>query len=195
MRDTFARTLYQIACRTRGSSSSSPTSHRPEHGQVPPGVPRAVRQRRGGRAKHDRPLRGARPAGLPSVRVHDRDVHDLPSVRAGARRPLLPERAGHPRRDRRRRHLLDPGRYAPRAGGHRPDGGDPEHGDHRPLRPDGDRGRNLGLRRPDGPTYLRLGKTGEPTLSADAPEPFEFGKTRTLRKEGPTSASSPTDRS
>jgi transketolase len=34
-----------------------------------------------------------------------------------------------------------------------------------------------------GPTYLRLGKAGEPNLSADAPEPFEFGKARLL-KEG-----------
>jgi transketolase len=34
-----------------------------------------------------------------------------------------------------------------------------------------------------GPTYLRLGKAGEPILSADAPEPFVFGKPRLL-KEG-----------
>jgi transketolase len=34
-----------------------------------------------------------------------------------------------------------------------------------------------------GPTYLRLGKAGEPILSADAPEPFVFGKSRLL-KEG-----------
>jgi transketolase len=37
--------------------------------------------------------------------------------------------------------------------------------------------------RREGPTYLRLGKAGEPVLSAEAPEPFEFGKVRTL-KEG-----------
>jgi transketolase len=34
-----------------------------------------------------------------------------------------------------------------------------------------------------GPTYLRLGKAGEPTLTADAVEPFEFGKVRMI-KEG-----------
>ena len=34
-----------------------------------------------------------------------------------------------------------------------------------------------------GPTYLRLGKAGEPVLTAQAPEPFEFGKVRLL-KEG-----------
>lgn len=33
----------------------------------------------------------------------------------------------------------------------------------------------------DGPTYLRLGKAGEPTLTADAPEPFRFGKVRTIK--------------
>jgi transketolase len=35
----------------------------------------------------------------------------------------------------------------------------------------------------NGPTYLRLGKAGEPNLTASAPEPFEFGKVR-LIKEG-----------
>ena len=35
----------------------------------------------------------------------------------------------------------------------------------------------------NGPTYLRLGKAGEPHLTAEAPEPFEFGKVR-LIKEG-----------
>ena len=35
----------------------------------------------------------------------------------------------------------------------------------------------------NGPTYLRLGKAGEPNLTAEAPEPFEFGKVR-LIKEG-----------
>lgn len=34
-----------------------------------------------------------------------------------------------------------------------------------------------------GPTYLRLGKAGEPNLTANAPEPFEFGKIRKI-KEG-----------
>jgi transketolase len=34
-----------------------------------------------------------------------------------------------------------------------------------------------------GPTYLRLGKAGEPVLTAAAPEPFEVGKVR-LVKEG-----------
>jgi len=33
----------------------------------------------------------------------------------------------------------------------------------------------------NGPTYLRLGKAGEPTLTADSPEPFEFGKVRTIK--------------
>jgi len=33
----------------------------------------------------------------------------------------------------------------------------------------------------DGPVYLRLGKAGEPDLSADAPEPWRFGKVRYLR--------------
>jgi transketolase len=32
-----------------------------------------------------------------------------------------------------------------------------------------------------GPLYLRLGKAGEPTLTADAIDPWEFGKIRTLR--------------
>jgi transketolase len=34
-----------------------------------------------------------------------------------------------------------------------------------------------------GPVYLRLGKAGEPVLTASAPEPFRFGKVRTI-KEG-----------
>lgn len=33
----------------------------------------------------------------------------------------------------------------------------------------------------NGPTYLRLGKAGEPNLTAAAPEPFEFGKVRLIR--------------
>jgi transketolase len=33
-----------------------------------------------------------------------------------------------------------------------------------------------------GPVYLRLGKAGEPILTADAPEPFEFGRARWLRR-------------
>lgn len=33
-----------------------------------------------------------------------------------------------------------------------------------------------------GPVYLRLGKAGEPTLTGAAPEPFQFGKVRYLRK-------------
>jgi transketolase len=32
-----------------------------------------------------------------------------------------------------------------------------------------------------GPVYLRLGKAGEPTLTANAPDPFRFGKIRTIR--------------
>ncbi len=32
----------------------------------------------------------------------------------------------------------------------------------------------------DGPTYLRLGKAGEPAITADAPEPFQFGKIRQI---------------
>jgi transketolase len=33
----------------------------------------------------------------------------------------------------------------------------------------------------DGPVYLRLGKAGEPNLTADAAEPFAFGKLRRIR--------------
>src|ERR1700757_69932 len=33
-----------------------------------------------------------------------------------------------------------------------------------------------------GPTYLRLGKAGEPNLTTEAPDPFEFGKVRLIRK-------------
>lgn len=33
-----------------------------------------------------------------------------------------------------------------------------------------------------GPVYLRLGKAGEPNLTANAPEPFEFGKVRHLKR-------------
>jgi transketolase len=32
-----------------------------------------------------------------------------------------------------------------------------------------------------GPTYLRLGKAGEPDLTAEAPEPFVFGKVRLIK--------------
>jgi transketolase len=32
-----------------------------------------------------------------------------------------------------------------------------------------------------GPTYLRLGKAGEPNFTAEAPEPFEFGKIRKIK--------------
>jgi transketolase len=33
----------------------------------------------------------------------------------------------------------------------------------------------------DGPVYLRLGKSGEPVLTEEAPEPFEFGKIRKIK--------------
>jgi transketolase len=33
----------------------------------------------------------------------------------------------------------------------------------------------------EGPTYLRLGKAGEPNLTAQAPEAFKFGKVRTIK--------------
>ncbi|MFO0953596.1 MAG: transketolase C-terminal domain-containing protein, partial [Isosphaeraceae bacterium] len=33
-----------------------------------------------------------------------------------------------------------------------------------------------------GPTYLRLGKAGEPVLTAEAPDRFAFGKVRTIRE-------------
>jgi transketolase len=33
-----------------------------------------------------------------------------------------------------------------------------------------------------GPTYLRLGKAGEPVLTANAPEPFAFGKARLIQE-------------
>ena len=39
----------------------------------------------------------------------------------------------------------------------------------------------------DGPIYLRLGKAGEPNLTKDAPEPFEFKKIRKI-KEGTETA-------
>ena len=39
----------------------------------------------------------------------------------------------------------------------------------------------------DGPVYLRLGKAGEPNLTKDAPEPFEFKKIRKI-KEGAETA-------
>ena len=35
-----------------------------------------------------------------------------------------------------------------------------------------------------GPVYLRLGKAGEPDLTAEAPEPWAFGKLRTLKPGG-----------
>ena len=35
--------------------------------------------------------------------------------------------------------------------------------------------------RHDGPIYLRLGKAGEPVLTAGAPEPFQFGKVRQIK--------------
>lgn len=35
--------------------------------------------------------------------------------------------------------------------------------------------------RHDGPMYLRLGKAGEPVLTADAPDPFQFGKVRRIK--------------
>ncbi|CAA7612151.1 transketolase family protein [Magnetospirillum sp. UT-4] len=36
----------------------------------------------------------------------------------------------------------------------------------------------------EGPVYLRLGKAGEPDFTADAPEPWVFGKLRTIRRSG-----------
>lgn len=36
----------------------------------------------------------------------------------------------------------------------------------------------------DGPVYLRLGKAGEPILTAEAPEPWRFGKLRMVRDGG-----------
>jgi transketolase len=35
--------------------------------------------------------------------------------------------------------------------------------------------------RHNGPIYLRLGKAGEPTLTANAPDPFQFGKVRQIK--------------
>jgi len=35
--------------------------------------------------------------------------------------------------------------------------------------------------RHDGPIYLRMGKAGEPVLTANAPEPFQFGKPRLIK--------------
>lgn len=36
--------------------------------------------------------------------------------------------------------------------------------------------------RHDGPVYLRIGKAGEPDLTSQAPEPFEFGRLRLIRR-------------
>ncbi len=153
---------------------------RRKHGQVPQGIPRAVHQRRGRRAEHDRHLRRPRAERLPAIRLHDRDVLDLPAVREGARRPLLPEPAGDRGRDRRRRHLFRPsaGRTTRRRTS--PDGGDLRT--WRSSRP-ATRPRHEatpGAPQRNGPIYLRLGKAGEPVSTADA-DPFEFGKIRTLR--------------
>ncbi len=41
---------------------------------------------------------------------------------------------------------------------------------------------HIGRRQSGGPVYLRFGKAGEPVITADALEPFEFGKVRYLRK-------------
>jgi len=38
------------------------------------------------------------------------------------------------------------------------------------------------VRQEEGPVYLRLGKTGEPVITAKASSPFEFGKVRMLRE-------------
>jgi len=38
--------------------------------------------------------------------------------------------------------------------------------------------------RHSGPVYLRLGKAGEPDLTSQAPEPFEFGKLRLIKEGG-----------
>lgn len=40
----------------------------------------------------------------------------------------------------------------------------------------------VGRRSSGGPVYLRFGKAGEPVITADAMEPFQFGKVRYLRK-------------
>ncbi|MEO8007158.1 MAG: transketolase C-terminal domain-containing protein [Betaproteobacteria bacterium] len=40
------------------------------------------------------------------------------------------------------------------------------------------------VRQEEGPVYLRLGKAGEPVISAGAAEPFVFGKVRLLREGG-----------
>lgn len=39
----------------------------------------------------------------------------------------------------------------------------------------------LGIPKVDGPVYLRLGKAGEPNLTADSPEPFKIGTPRLIR--------------
>jgi transketolase len=36
----------------------------------------------------------------------------------------------------------------------------------------------------NGPLYLRLGKAGEPNLTAESPEPFVFGRVRMIRAGG-----------
>jgi len=40
----------------------------------------------------------------------------------------------------------------------------------------------VGRRTSGGPVYLRFGKAGEPVITSDAVEPFQFGKVRYLRK-------------
>lgn len=53
-----------------------------------------------------------------------------------------------------------------------------------PCDPDESREATLyaGRRQSGGPVYLRFGKAGEPVITADAVEPFRFGKIRHIRK-------------
>ena len=105
-----------------------------QHGQVQHAISGALHQRRRRRAEHDRHLRRPCAQGLPALRLHHRHLLALPSVRDGARRPVLPEPARHGGRHGRRRHLLHARRHAPHAGGHRHRRRAPEHADHRAVR-------------------------------------------------------------
>ena len=190
MRNTFSEALYKLRPEPE-STLSSPTSRRPAAWPNSASRPRAVHQCRRRRAEYDRHLRRPRAERLPAIRLYDRHVLALPTVRDGARRPLLPEPAGDCGRDRRRRHLLHAWRDTPHAGRHRDRRRSAEHADRGTLRPAGvHRGDTLVRQPAQGPVYLRIGKAGEPVLTADA-EPWEFGKLRYLRR-GRTSASSAT---
>ena len=75
------------------------------------------------------------------------------------------------------------------------DGGAPEHGHHRPLRPDGGRGRDLGLRRPRRADLPPARKGRRADLSADCPRPLRVRQDPHPQARATTSAFFPTARS